>query len=79
MSFLEKAKKVQPPKRMRDKDLTEDHLELVLAYLNGEIDATQTCIAVYGDSKLHMNRVYVLVARVMRKFTEEGAIKIVKK
>jgi hypothetical protein len=75
-TLLEKAKKIPSNKRRVYNSWNEEDLDLVLAWLNGEITADQICEA-RNVLKTSGNYLYYSI-QVIRKHVAEGKIKIIK-
>lgn len=66
MSLLKKAKKVQ----MHQHDITDDHIELAIAYMQGDIRIKQAQVALNVDG----SKVYCKLARALKRAHEKGLI-----
>lgn len=72
MTLLEEALKIKD-KRV-ETVITEEHMELAVAYVKGEINLTQVSRSM-GDSKRH-SQAYIVITRALREGYRKGLIAV---
>lgn len=73
MTLLEKAKAAKPPKS-RNFGITDEHIDLAIAWAKGEVKYMQVLEALFGERKGSM-QAYVVLARSLREAVKEGKLK----
>ena len=70
MTLLEKAKSfVPPPKFSQPKAVTNEEIELAIAWANDEITISDVCRAIYGTTSGVGARVYIRMALALKEYT----------
>ena len=74
MTLLEKAKQIKT-KHAKIGDISQEHMELALGWLKGEVIFTQISQVLFGKSG--GTSVYIMLARALKKAHQKGLLKIV--
>lgn len=66
MNTLLEIAKARTPKERRNMDITDQHIELAIAWAKDEITYSQVLAALFGNNKGTM-QAYVVLARALRE------------
>lgn len=74
MTLLEKAKTTPTRQRRKDMEITDQHIELSIAWAKEEINYAQVLRALFGTGSTSTMQAYVILARSLRKAMAIGRI-----